>query len=276
MHDPWSEFESTLYEARGQGGKGVGGAGTRGPARAPSPAISSVFPVDEIDREVDDDVLFARITRRDHDGQRNQGIVRDALVPVHEGVVLRQEVQKVGSFSLEARIQVPAAEGLHDGSERTLEAVVLLAAEEVRTAELRAQALYGIQRFLVGNPGRRPIPHLNCSNSLVIRVVQQIQGVGVIGHDGKQYAGLVAGYIESLHHVLDQFQGLPQLPQTAFVGSIALDEVILEDAGGPDPELCATLAVDPVADRDDHIEIVESAWSVRSSNVHFLHIAFFI
>lgn len=39
----------------------------------------SVLPIDEIDREVDDDVLFARIARRDHDGQRNQGIVSDAF-----------------------------------------------------------------------------------------------------------------------------------------------------------------------------------------------------
>ena len=55
---------------------------------------------------------------------------------------------------------------------------------------------------------------------------------------------------------------------------VALDQVLAQHLGGPDPELGATGRLDAVAHGDDHIEVVEAHGPVGTGNVQKMHIAF--
>jgi hypothetical protein len=109
----------------------------------------------------------------------------------------------------------------------------------------------------------------------VIVVVEEIQGVRVIGDGGKQRTCLVARDIQPFHDVLHELEGLPNFLQPTLVRRVTPDKVISQHPGSPDPELRTTTAVDPAADGNDDIETVKSHRPVCRSNVHFLHIAFF-
>lgn len=58
-----------------------------------------------------------------------------------------------------------------------------------------------------------------------------------------------------------QSQGLlqldPPLCEALLVEGVAFDQVASQGVGGLDAELGAPLGLDPIADRDDHIEVVD-------------------
>jgi hypothetical protein len=58
------------------------------------------------------------------------GRASDALVAVHEGVVLDQEVEQVRGLLLQARVEVAASEGLHHGAQGALKPLVFLPPEQ--------------------------------------------------------------------------------------------------------------------------------------------------
>ncbi len=115
---------------------------------------SVVAPVDQVDDDLDDGVFLLRPALGDQEGQCDQSVVGqalgavgavedavagkeidedgggDALVAVAEGVVLDDEVKKIGGLLLDAWIKLLAVEGLVDGAEGALESLVLLDAEQ--------------------------------------------------------------------------------------------------------------------------------------------------
>jgi hypothetical protein len=106
----------------------------------------------------------------------------DALVAVDEGVVLDQEVEEVCRLLGQARVDLLAAGSLVYRGQRTPQAVILLAAEELARSALAAQVLDQAPGLVVGDGqggcGGRP----GRAHPLVVVVVEQIEGIGVVGH----------------------------------------------------------------------------------------------
>ena len=60
-----------------------------------------------------------------------------------------------------------------------------------------------------------------------------------------------------MHHVGDQAHRLVEFLQPLRVHGIALHQVLAQHVGGPDAELGAAQGIDPVAHRNNHVQIVE-------------------
>ncbi len=117
----------------------------------------------------------------------------------------------------------------------------------------------------------------------MVVAVEGGEGVGVIvDHPQHVSAGIVHQFLRS-QGARQQIHGLAQLQefgallaQTLFVDGVALDQMIAEHLGGPLAKLGAALRFHSVADRNDDVEIVMGNRLVGKSNVHNLHIAFFV
>ena len=164
--------------------------------RGPSPLVAGI---DQVDRHVDDDGLLSLLAHCDEQGQGDQGIVRnapptvdaaqqavllhepeeqggcDALVAVHEAVILDEEVEQVGGLEFQAGIDVRAVESLHNRVERAMEALIFLTAEIWRHAEPGAQRVDNPERLLVSyRHDRRGGGGLR-TDALVVVIVEQVQ-----------------------------------------------------------------------------------------------------
>ena len=93
----------------------------------------------------------------------------------------------------EAGIDVHAIVGLHHRGERTAQAGVLLAAEKLRATEGRPQLRHNGHGFLVIYAARLAPPHAAKPHPLVIVVIEDVQGAGVIRDHAQQRLGLVGG-----------------------------------------------------------------------------------
>ena len=117
--------------------------------------------------------------------------------------------------------------------------------------------------------------------ALAVELVEQHEGAGITGNHIHQPARLrQTGLFDQV--LLEQAQCAFQLAdvflllrQALLVQRIALHQMILEDAVGPDTEAGAFRRFDAVADGNDHIEVVMLDRFIRICNVQILHIAFF-
>jgi hypothetical protein len=62
--------------------------------------------------------------------------------------------------------------------------------------------------------------------------------------------------------------------EAALVERVALDQMLAQHLGSPNPELGAAGRLDAVAHGDDYIEVVEAHGPVGTGNVQKMHIAF--
>lgn len=110
--------------------------------------------------------------------------------------------------------------------------------------------------------------------------LQQQEGLREAGNDVDQAAALRGGQLVSRSRLAHQRQRGLQFPGVLFkalaVQRVAADEVFAQGSGSPDPELGAARGLDPVPNRDDHIEVVEGHRLVGAGNVQILHIAFLV
>jgi len=179
-------------------------------------------------------------------------------------------------MTIEAGVQILAAECLHDGAGRAVEPLVLLDAEQVRRVEARAQVIDDAQRLVVAERMGDRAGSSRLCHPLMVVVVEETKRLAVVADHREQRLGLVAGEIAPAGGVGDQAHRLVQVAQAMGVDRIALDEVAAQHAGGPDAKLGAPLRLDPVADGDDDVEVVEPDRLVGAGNVQILHIAFFV
>lgn len=166
----------------------------------------------------------------------------NALVAVHKWVIFNQEVEQIGGLLFDAGIEIPSAEGLHDCPEGAFHAVVLLPSEEIGTAKFFSQAVHHAPGLVVAEGFDRPRRCGAHANTLMVVVVQEIEGKGIIGHDGKQGLGFAAGQFPSADHVGNEADRLIELAEAALVDAVPLEEMVPQDRGRPDAELGEALA----------------------------------
>lgn len=117
----------------------------------------------------------------------------------------------------------------------------------------------------------------------VVVAVQQRQGIGVVAdYPQHVFSGFADQFLVG-EGAGQQFYRLPHflqfgalLLQPLFVDGVPLDDVLFENPRGPLAEAGALLRLDPVADGDDDIQVVEGNRLIGICKMHFLHIAFFV
>jgi hypothetical protein len=82
---------------------------------------------------------------------------------------------------------------------------------------------------------------LPSTDPLVVVVVEQAERLIVFADDRQQRHRFVARQIAPAHGVGDQANRLVQVAQAFGIGGVTLDDVVAQDAGGPNAELRATL-----------------------------------
>ncbi|MOA20149.1 hypothetical protein D3C78_1405750 [compost metagenome] len=104
-------------------------------------------------------------------------------------------------------------------------------------------------------------------------------GLGVVIHaGGVQVEYLAVEHLLAGTNIADALQQLlpvaaaAQILQARIVHGEALDQVLAQALGGPDAEPGALLRLDPVADRDDDVEVIEVGRLGRKfGNTDFSH-----
>ena len=117
----------------------------------------------------------------------------------------------------------------------------------------------------------------------MVVLVEEPQRQGVISDDGEQPFGFLAGDgvlgddpSPHVHRRLELRQPGELRLEPFLVKRVTLDDVLLQNTGSPDAKFGSAPGVNAVSNGQDGIQTVEGYRLVRSRNVHFLHIAFFL
>ena len=175
-------------------------------------------------------------------------------------MVLDRQVEQVGRFLLDARVEVAAAEGLVNRAHRALERLVLLAGEQGAAAELVAQHLQRRHRILIGRAERLLRRSGRYLQLLIIVAVERIEAVGVVRNHAQQPDRLGFRNLLRSQDMGEQADGLFQLLQLLgfrlVIDGIPLYKVLFQHLVRPDAELRGVFGVDTITYRQNHIEVI--------------------
>jgi hypothetical protein len=131
-----------------------------------------------------------------HEPEKQRG--SNELVSVHKTVILDEKIKEVRGLLLPARIEVFAVECLHHRAQRYAQALIFFPSEQIRSAKFAAQLPDDGHRLIVVNaPGFLRF-QAGDGNPLVIVIIQQIEGEGIVRNHAKKRTGLVRCHVVPL------------------------------------------------------------------------------
>ena len=146
---------------------------------------------------------------------------------------------------------------MHHHAQRSAQALILFPSEKIRSAEFTAKLPGDGHRLIIVNaPGFLRF-QAGDGNPLVIVIIQQIEGEGILRHHLEESPGLVRRHVVPLQNLPDQRQRLLELFQAFCIYGISLDQMIPQHLGCPDAELRAAFGIYPVTYGDNHVEVVK-------------------
>lgn len=182
-------------------------------------------------------------------------------------MVLDRQVEQVGHLLLDARIEVAATEGLVNRAHRALERFVLLAGEQGAAAELVAQHLQRRHRILIGRAERLLGGSGRHLQLLIIVAVERVEAVGVVRNHAQQSDRLGFRNLLRSQDMGEQTDGLFQLLQLLgfrlVIDGITLYKVLFQHLVRSDAELRAARRLDTVADKDNHVKVVDILYTAN-------------
>lgn len=110
-------------------------------------------------------------------------------------MVFYQKIEQVGALFFEPRVNVLAVECLQDGAERAMEALVLFLPEDRRGTELLTEPPDDALGFFLRNRLHLSLMDRRGGDSLMVVIVEEVEGVGIIRHHPKQGLGLVGSHL---------------------------------------------------------------------------------
>lgn len=178
-------------------------------------------------------------------------------------MVFDNEIEEVGGFFGEGRVDVFASEALVNGAEGAFETVATGFAEHLAGMKLFAElvnhfhALAGFEDVF----GFRAVA--NTYKAIVV-LAEGTESGGIASDDFEDAVSLVAGEFVLSHEAFDDPESvanfketlLRELAETALIDGDAVYDVIFEDFCSPDTEIGGFAGIDAVADGDDGVEVV--------------------
>ena len=182
-------------------------------------------------------------------------------------MVFNRQIEQISRLLLNARIEVPPAESLVNCAHRAFERLVLLVGEQPAATELVAQHLQCRHRILIGRAERLLRRSGRYLQLLIIVAVERIEAISIVRNHAQQPDRLGFRNLLRSQDIGEQADGLFQLLQLLgfrlIIDGITLYKVLFQHLVRPDAKLRAARRLDTVADRDNHVKVVDILYTAN-------------